>query len=151
MAENTASIPGDGNTPVTFTHSSDVGRFVAAIVDIDKWDRISVIVGDKMALNEAVKLAEAVKGKRHCLGTKFNVIYDDIDDLKKGRLTELPSQAALYGALPAGFLQALGSRFGVWVARGDLDLDESTSLNKSLPDLDTIKLKDFLQKAWGLG
>lgn len=63
MAENTASIPGDGNTPVTFTHSSDVGRFVATIVNIDKWDRISVIVGGKMALNEAVKLAEAVKGK----------------------------------------------------------------------------------------
>lgn len=58
-----SQYPWDGNTPVTFTRSSYVGRFVTAIVDIDKLDRISVLVGDKMALNEAVKLAEAVKGK----------------------------------------------------------------------------------------
>lgn len=60
---NMAAIPGDGNTPVTFTHTSDVGRFVAASLDLEKWDRVSAIIGDKMTINEAVKLAEEAKGK----------------------------------------------------------------------------------------
>lgn len=60
---NAAAIPGDGNKPVTFTHTSDVGKLVAALVNFDKWDSISFIIGDKMTLNEAVKLAEDAKGK----------------------------------------------------------------------------------------
>jgi nucleoside-diphosphate-sugar epimerase len=63
MVGNTAAIPGDGNTPVTFTHTSDVGKFVAASVDLEKWDRVSVVIGDKMTMNEAVKLAEEAKGE----------------------------------------------------------------------------------------
>lgn len=63
IAENVAAIPGDGNTPVTFTHTSDVGKFVAASVDLEKWDRVSIIIGDKMTMNEAVKLVEEAKGK----------------------------------------------------------------------------------------
>lgn len=60
---NMAAIPGDGNKPVTFTHTSDVGKFVAASVDPEKWDHVSVVIGDKMTMNEAVKLAEEAKGK----------------------------------------------------------------------------------------
>jgi nucleoside-diphosphate-sugar epimerase len=63
ISGNTAAIPGDGNTPITFTHTSDVGKFVAASIDLEKWDRVSVVIGDKMTVNEAVKLAEEVKGK----------------------------------------------------------------------------------------
>jgi nucleoside-diphosphate-sugar epimerase len=60
---NAAAIPGDGDKPVTFTHTSDVGKFVAASMDLEKWDHVSFIIGDKMTLNEAVKLAEEAKGK----------------------------------------------------------------------------------------
>ena len=60
---NAAAIPGDGNKPVTFTHTSDVGKFVAASIDLEKWDPISFIIGDKMTVNQAVKLAEEAKGK----------------------------------------------------------------------------------------
>lgn len=59
---NMAAIPGDGNKPVTFTHTSDVGKFVAASVDLEEWDHVSVVIGDKMTMNEAVKLAEEAKG-----------------------------------------------------------------------------------------
>jgi nucleoside-diphosphate-sugar epimerase len=59
----TVAIPGDGNTPLTLTHTSDVGKFVAASVDLEKWDQISVIIGDKVTMNEAVKQAEEVTGK----------------------------------------------------------------------------------------
>lgn len=60
---NAAAIPGDGNKPVTFTHTSDEGKFVAASVDLEEWDRVSVVIGDKVTMNEAVKLAEEAKGE----------------------------------------------------------------------------------------
>jgi nucleoside-diphosphate-sugar epimerase len=60
---NMAAIPGDGTTPVTFTHTSDVGKFVAASLDLEKWDHVSFVIGDKMTMNEAVKLAEEAKGE----------------------------------------------------------------------------------------
>lgn len=62
---HTAAVPGDGNKPVTFTHTSDVGRFVAASIDLETWENASFIIGDKMTVNEAVKLAEEAKGKLH--------------------------------------------------------------------------------------
>jgi hypothetical protein len=63
MPENMAAIPGIGNKLVTFTHTSDVGKFVAASVDLEKWDCVSVIIGDKVTMNEAVKLAKEAKGE----------------------------------------------------------------------------------------
>ncbi|KAH8880910.1 NAD(P)-binding protein, partial [Thozetella sp. PMI_491] len=142
MMGDTAAIPGTGDTPVTFTHTSDVGKFVAASLDLKSWDRISTVIGDKVTMNEAVRLAEEAKG------TKFKVFYDDLDKLKGGEATELPSQAALYSVLPKELVQAISSAFGVWIDRGDLDLDEETSLNRKLPEVGTVKLKHLLGKAW---
>jgi len=139
---HTAAIPGDGNKSVTFTHTSDVGKFVAASVDLDKWDRVSFIIGDKLTMNEAVKLAE------EATGTKFKVVYDNVDKLKRGEVTELPSQTSFYSVIPREFVQAISSRFGIWVDRGDLDFDDDTSLNKKFPEIKTMKLKELLEKAW---
>lgn len=63
MVGNAAAIPGDGTRPVTFTHTSDVGKFVAASIDLKAWEHVSVIIGDKMTMNEAVQLAEEAKGE----------------------------------------------------------------------------------------
>jgi hypothetical protein len=76
------------------------------------------------------------------------VVYDDLDKLKGGEVTELPSQTWFYSVLPREVAQAICSAFGIWVDRGDLDLDEDISLNKKLPELKTIKLKELLEKAW---
>ncbi len=63
-------------------------------------------------------------------------------------MTELPSQTELYSVIPKDALQAITSRFGIWVERGEMDLDEHTSLNQKLPKLNTMKLKELLEKAW---
>jgi hypothetical protein len=68
--------------------------------------------------------------------------------LKRGEVTELPSQAWFYSVLPREAAQAICSAFGIWVDRGDLDLDEDMSLNKKLPELKTVKFKELLKKAW---
>lgn len=63
IPENMAAMPGDGKKLVTFTHTSDVDKFVAASLDLPEWDRVSFIVGDKMTLNEAAELAQEAKGE----------------------------------------------------------------------------------------
>jgi len=63
-------------------------------------------------------------------------------------VTELPSQKTLYSVIPKEFVQAINSRFGIWVERGDLDLDEDMSLNAKFPGIKTMKLKELLERAW---
>jgi hypothetical protein len=59
---NVAGIPGSGDNPVVFTRSSDVAKFVAASLDLDKWDPVFTIIGDRVTWNDVLKLVEAAKG-----------------------------------------------------------------------------------------
>lgn len=67
MANNTAAIPGSGDTPVVFTHTFDVAKFVAALVGQADWPERSIIVGDKKTWNEVVAIAEEVRGSCPCV------------------------------------------------------------------------------------
>jgi nucleoside-diphosphate-sugar epimerase len=62
MESDCAAIPGDGNTPVTFTHTADVGKLVAASLDLAQRQHVSNVVGDKVSRNKFVNIAEKAKG-----------------------------------------------------------------------------------------
>ncbi|CAG8060543.1 unnamed protein product, partial [Penicillium nalgiovense] len=62
MAQNAAAIPGSGNAPVVFTHTFDVARFVAALTSQADWPKRNVVIGDKRTWNEALSIAEEIKG-----------------------------------------------------------------------------------------
>ena len=66
MDNNAAAISGSGNTPVVFTHTIDVAKFVAASLDLDKWDKRFFVKGDKLTWNEFLQLAEKAKGVFLC-------------------------------------------------------------------------------------
>lgn len=85
--------------------------------------------------------------KHEALSTKFKVVYDDLDKLKRGEAAQLPSQTWFYSAFPRKFAGAICSTFRVWVDHRDLDLDESMSPNKKFPELKTMKLNEILEKA----
>lgn len=74
MENNMAAVPGSGNTPVAFTHSLDIGRYVEATLNLEKWDSSYRIVGDKSTWNDFIKSAEIAKGK-------FNV-YRTAEELR---------------------------------------------------------------------
>lgn len=57
-----AAIPGSGDRSGVFTYSQDVGKFVAALLTLPKWETESYVIGDKLSWNEFVKLAEDVRG-----------------------------------------------------------------------------------------
>lgn len=62
MASKRASIPGDGKQKMTFTYSRDVAKFVVAALDLPRWDKDTIVIGDKMTWEEFVKLAEEARG-----------------------------------------------------------------------------------------
>ncbi|EQB46795.1 hypothetical protein CGLO_14137 [Colletotrichum gloeosporioides Cg-14] len=139
-----AAIPGSGNVPSAFTHTRDVAKFVAAALDLKKWDNDLYIVGDKVTWNEFLKLAEDAKG------TKFNVAYDSAEKLKAGQTTELPGQIPAYPFFPKEAYQALAGTFGWWFENGTFDIPPSgkKTLNELFPEIKAWKVKEILDKAW---
>lgn len=63
IANKKAALPGDGKTPVTFTYSYDVARFVVKALDLEKWPREMRITRETVAFNEFLGVVEDVVGK----------------------------------------------------------------------------------------
>ncbi|KAH7127739.1 hypothetical protein B0J13DRAFT_645737 [Dactylonectria estremocensis] len=137
-----AGIPGTGNEPIIFSHTTDVAKFVAALLDSDEWDPVSYVVGDKLTWNEFLGFAEDVRG------VKFDVAYDDIEKLRNGEITELPGQVAIYPFYPKEALQKVLAGIECFMAEGAFNYETPTTLNEKFPNFQPIKVKDMLQKAW---
>jgi hypothetical protein len=138
-----AAIPGSGDVPVDFIYTFDIGKYVAALQGLPKWDKESIIIGDQMTLNELVKLAEQVKGN------KFTVVHDSMDKLRSGEITELPSHSPLYQYYPKPVLQAFFASFEVMFEEGAYHLDVKGSLTEQFPEIKPRKVKELLEEAYG--
>ncbi|KAJ0329130.1 hypothetical protein COL5a_004361 [Colletotrichum fioriniae] len=143
IENNRAVIPGKGDTPVTFTHTLDVAEFVAASLELPKWEKESYVIGENVTWNEFLRIAEEVKG------VKFEVTHDDIDFLKSGKITELPSHPSLYSVMPKYQLQALFATFGIWFEEGLYHLEPETTLNQLFPGIKARTVKEVIQAGWG--
>ncbi|KAK5069143.1 hypothetical protein LTR64_008704 [Lithohypha guttulata] len=143
LANNFAAIPGSGDVPVVFTHTFDVGHFTAALLTKDKWEKESYIIGDKVTLNEFVKLGEEVKK------TKFTIEHDPIEKLKTGQITELPSHPPFYPYFPKQMLQGMFAAFGNMFENGVFDLKPSHTLNQDFPEIKPKTVKALITEAYG--
>ena len=57
----TATLPGDGSAYIVYTRLEDIGKFVAASLDLEKWPELSQMRGDRIRLSEILRLAEEVR------------------------------------------------------------------------------------------
>ncbi|KAH6885011.1 hypothetical protein B0T10DRAFT_409587 [Thelonectria olida] len=137
-----AAIPGDGTAHFVATHTRDVGRFVVALLDLEKWEPIYTIHGSRQTMLEAVKLAEELTG------SKFTVVHNSLEKLEKGEITLTQTALKMY----EGNDQAIGlltqqlSVFGKWLAEGHMDLDISlNSLNKEFPDIEPLTWRNVIE------
>lgn len=73
MTSKTAVIPGTGDEPITLTYTRDLARFVAAVIDLPRWEEIFYVYGETITWNSFVKRAEEVTGK--CLRSVENNGY----------------------------------------------------------------------------
>ena len=136
-----AAIPGDGTARVTFTYSYDVARFVVRLLSDESWPRESRIAGDVLTWNEFVRTAEEV------LTVSFKITYDSVEDLKEGRMTELPSQIPCYETIPKKSFQWFMSIFSRWTADERVGFVEG-ELNVRFPEIDCLTVRGMLEKYW---
>ncbi|KAM0247106.1 hypothetical protein ACHAQJ_009961 [Trichoderma viride] len=142
MVHNEASIPGAGNTPVVYSHTSDIGELINASLDLERWEPETFISCDKVTLSEFVQFAEAAKG------TRFKVSYDTVEDLKAGRWTDLPGQVEAYKSFPKDQFQGFIIHYSLLLEAGAFDLKPEKTLNDMFPEIKTSKVKELLEKAW---
>ncbi|XEV04650.1 hypothetical protein FSHL1_009937 [Fusarium sambucinum] len=139
-----AAIPGSGNTPVTFTHTLEVAEFTAASLDLPKWERETFVIGETITWNEFLRIAEDI------IGEKFEVIYDNLDTMRAGKVTELPSHPSLYSQMPKEQIQALFATFGVWFESGLFNLQPTTkTLNEIFPHIKARTVREVITAGWG--
>ncbi|KXH53076.1 hypothetical protein CSAL01_09821 [Colletotrichum salicis] len=145
IAHADAAIPGDGNTLVTFTYTFDVARYVVAALDLPSWpaDHELRIVGDELTFNEFVTLAEETRG------VKFDVVYDDVEKLKRSEVSELPGHQASYAQFPKERLQWFLSIFELWMATGLGRVEGGKgSLNDLFPEIKPLTAREMLEEYW---
>jgi hypothetical protein len=65
MESKWAIIPADGDIQASFVTSQDMSRFVARLMDLEKWDKISAIRANTLSFNQLVDAAEKARGKLH--------------------------------------------------------------------------------------
>jgi hypothetical protein len=139
---NVAALPGSGETPIVFTHTSDVAKFVAASLSLPAWAPETYVIGDKISPKQLLAIAEEVKG------VKFKVTYDSLEDLKAGKVTELPGHSTLYAFFPKEQLQGFLSVLGVIFELGHFDLKPDHTINQDFPEIKAGKFRELFVKAW---
>ncbi|EKM60075.1 uncharacterized protein PHACADRAFT_192479 [Phanerochaete carnosa HHB-10118-sp] len=139
-----ATLPGDGSAYFVQTRAEDIGKFVAASLDLDKWPEFSQIRGDRRKLNEIVQQAEQVRGQ------KFDVMYlsekqllETINSSSPGTLKHPREGLAALDIdkiLAQLFLQAFRSNQMGY---------EGQNLSELCPQVQPMGVPEFLRQWWG--
>ena len=125
--DGTADLPGDGNTKLTFTRLQDVGAFVAAALDLDKWEEEMGMIGDTMSYNEVISAIEKVTQR------KMLVKRNSEEELKT--LIKEVEGARFYNQVRLS------------IAQGKAQV--KPTLNKLAPDIKPWTVEEFLETYWG--
>lgn len=136
VEEGTVDIPlkADGSYPrVTMTEIGDIGRFVAAALDLDKWEPEMPMAGDTLGFGEVVRLAEKATGR------KFTIMETTKEQLQKEK----------DGLRPEDWIRNMECSYAMLFCDdqdGETVLDPL--LNRLCPQVNPIKIKEYLQKYW---
>lgn len=122
----TADLPGDGNSKLTFTRLQDVGKFVAAALDLDRWEDEMGMVGSTMSYSEVIDAIEKVTNR------KMLVKNNSEEELKK--LIKGDKGAVFYNQVRLS------------IAQGKMPVEPT--LNKLAPKVRPWTVEEFLEKCW---
>ncbi|CAH0043779.1 unnamed protein product [Clonostachys solani] len=127
-------VKDDGQWPrITFTSMRDVGRFIAAALDLPRWKQEMGMAGDTLTMGELLASAEAVTGK------KFKVTL-----IKRQDLLE-----RLANTRDADFMQRLWIEFNLaYIRDRDDEVVVRPTLNELCPAVKPITVRDYMEKHW---
>lgn len=124
-----ANFVGTGDEPLCLTLADDVGRFVAAALDLDRWEERLGMIGSRTTWNELVRLGEQVRKK------KFTVNKTTVDEAWKQIDPNSPN-------IMATFMQ----QFFIAVPKGEFDYEGT--LNRQVPQLSPTTIEQFMKQWW---
>ncbi|KAF7551733.1 hypothetical protein G7Z17_g4793 [Cylindrodendrum hubeiense] len=81
MEKKWAVIPGDGSAKATFITTQDMSKFVARLMDLGQWSKVSFIASETLSFNQLLDMAEKTRG------SKFQVAYDSLEKLSSGKIS----------------------------------------------------------------
>ncbi|KAA8902602.1 hypothetical protein FN846DRAFT_908498 [Sphaerosporella brunnea] len=131
--EATGWIPAGEGVAACFIAAEDLGAFVARALDVGVWPEQWRCCGERLLLKDVVRIAEEVKG------TRFEVKethWEELQDLLlENEDKNAPEEAARIDMLMA-------------IQRGEFDFGAEADLNLMFPEVRTIGLREWLQRAW---
>ena len=155
-----ATLAADTSMYHVYTRAEDIGRFVAASLDLEKWPAVSHMQGDRKTVAEVLRLAEQVRGVfrsydssspelTQSSGRKFDVTYLTEEQLL-AIVNKAKKQSPATGETFGGHdLQTLYAEW--WLASlGSNPVGfEEKNLNELCPLVQPIGVEEFLKKWWG--
>ncbi|KAG8672384.1 hypothetical protein FPOAC1_005651 [Fusarium poae] len=136
MKSKWAAIPGDRSVQASFITSQDMSRFVARLMDIEEWDRISAIRGITLSFDQLLQTAEKARG------AKFEVAVDSLEKLKSGRISFSPDFPPIgHGDGDEAFFAMIHYQAGIgrYVVPGDLSF-----LDDKFPDVKMTEASEVM-------
>lgn len=126
-------VKADGTFPrITMTAMEDIGKCVARSLSLERWDTVSNFVGDTLPMDEVVRIADSVMGKKWEITTVSPAEYEK-------RITEEQDEGKKF------WLQ-----LGLVYTRDAIDEGVlEPQLNQLLPDLKPLTVKDYMLKYYG--
>jgi len=139
-------FPGDGTQTMIFTHSSDLAAFIERLISLpaDEWTRESLIMPNKIRLNELSQIVRQVTGR------DFTIIYNSAEALRRGCITQLPSNKRLFADPTWGELYQLVEKEAMFAALSNAYDLHGKNLAEIFPDVRTTDITDFLRQSWVL-
>ncbi|KAK1147810.1 hypothetical protein N8T08_000323 [Aspergillus melleus] len=141
VAGKWAVIPGDGTSKGTFITSQDMAKFVARMMDLQKWSALTSIVGEELTFLQITEIAEKVRGD------KFRIIFESMDSLAKGKISFPEFPEADYGLSNEEWENILSKIH--YLAGMDVALVKSDDpLNDQFPELKLTTISEVIESSW---
>ncbi|WYZ40951.1 hypothetical protein EsH8_IV_001292 [Colletotrichum jinshuiense] len=135
-----AVIPGDGSGKANFIASQDMATYIARLLDLDKWSKVSSIVAETLSISELFALAKKTRGP------DFEVAYDDLEKLKAGKISYI-SKFPDFGLGPKE-AEALFSKIHYYGGVGEVLVPTEDTLNSKFPDIVPKTAVQVIEESW---
>ncbi|KAI8663557.1 NmrA domain-containing protein [Fusarium keratoplasticum] len=149
-----AVLPDDGEAKMSMSLTTDVARYTALALDLEKWPRVMTTTASTVTLKSLVRLFEKSTGR------PFNVEYQPVSKFLEHESMLLPENGAIAELFPQRFpgglkqLRALIADLEASVALGAYDLDKIEG-QLSLTEVfegetsSPTRIEDLMKTAWG--
>ncbi|KAK7997501.1 FAD dependent oxidoreductase [Apiospora arundinis] len=137
-------FPGDGTKVMTFTHSSDLAAYVERMISLPakNWPRHSLIKANRLEIKDLAGIVAKVTGRT------FRTIYDAEGAVRRGQITQLPFNEALFADEQWGDLYRLVEKETMVTLLSDGYDMRGSDLAEFFPGVEITSVEDFLRQCW---